>query len=100
METSENTKVADVAWISYARRRTLPRGAASCAVAPEICVEVVSMSNSVEEQTRNGDLYLAAGAIEYWLCDAKGNVRFFDKDGPLAQSRLCPLFPAKVEIPD
>ncbi len=58
------------------------------------------MSNSVEEQTRKGNLYIEAGAQEYWLCDAKGNVRFFDKDGQLAKSRLCPLFPAKVEIPD
>ena len=100
VQTSENIKVPDVAWISYSRRRTAsPRGFAYT-VAPEICVEVCSMSNVLEERMHKGQLYLQAGAEEFWLCDEKGAMRFFDASGELPQSRLCPSFPARVEIPD
>jgi hypothetical protein len=43
------------------------------------------------------DLYLKAGAVEYWLCDEAGIVRFFDKSGALDASRFCPGFPAQVQ---
>src|SRR5438105_7769820 len=45
VDTAEGTKVPDVAAMTRARRLPL-RGAASLSVAPEICVEVVSDSNS------------------------------------------------------
>ena len=58
--------VADVAWASpafmgaHGRETPLTR-------APEVCVEVVSPSNSVKELREKIDGYLAAGAEEVWI---------------------------------
>jgi len=41
-------------------------------------------------------LYFDSGALEVWLCDAGGRLRFFAPEGPLPQSRHCPDFPAEV----
>ena len=99
VETAENVKVPDVTWVSFERRRATPHEFAY-AVAPEICVEILSPTNVLEEQMHKGELYLQAGAQEFWLCDESGNLRFFSTAGPLGRSRLCPEFPVKVEIPD
>ena len=63
-------------------------------------MEVVSPTNTIEEQTRKGRLYLQAGAVEFWLCNELGEMRFIDASGPLERSRLCPDFPAKVVLPE
>ena len=99
VETTENVKVPDVTWVSFERRRNTPHEFAY-AVAPEICVEIISPTDFLEEQMHKGQLYLQAGAEEYWLCDETGAMRFFDASGELTQSRLCPQFPPRVEIPD
>ena len=99
VDTAENTKVPDVIWASFERRRAVPHEL-SWTSAPEICVEIISPSNFLEEQMHKGQLYFAAGAEEFWLCDERGTVQFFDAAGPLERSRLSPEFPAKVEIPD
>ena len=99
IETAENTKVADVAWVSRERRRRIRREV-FYASAPEICVEILSMSNGPEEMRNKRRLYLEAGAVEFWLCDEKGNLSFFSTEGPLQRSVLCPEFPPRVEIAD
>lgn len=99
VRTAENVKVPDVVWVSFDHRRRTPHEFAY-AVAPEICVEILSPSNLPEELMHKGQLYLHAGAEEFWLCDEKGAMRFFDADGELERSRLCPEFPVRVEIPD
>ena len=99
VQTAENVKVPDVVWVSLSHRRATSHEFAY-AVAPEICVEIMSPSNYLEEQMHKGHLYLQAGAKEFWLCDERGAVRFFDVDGPLEHSRLCPDFPVQVEIPE
>ncbi len=99
VETAENVKVPDVMWASFALRRSTPHEFAY-AVAPEICVEVISPTNHLEEQMHKGDLYLQAGAKEFWLCDEQGQMRFFDATGPLERSALCPEFPFRIEIHD
>lgn len=99
VETAENVKVPDVTWVSLERRRQTPHEFAY-AVAPEICVEIISPSNYLEEQLHKGELYLQAGAEEFWLCNEFGDVHFYDSTGRLERSRLCPEFPAKVEIPE
>ena len=99
VETVENTKVPDVAWVSHTRRRVTPREFAYT-VAPEICVEILSPSNLPEEMLHKGQLYLQAGADEFWLCDEHGGMRFFDAAGPLERSQLCPAFPLRIEIPE
>ena len=98
VETAENVKVPDVIWVSFERRRNTPREFAYT-IAPEICVEIISPSNMLDEQLHKGSLYLQAGAEEFWLCDDFGNMRFFDAAGALERSRVCPEFPAKVELP-
>ena len=56
VDTSDGTRVADVAWIS--RERWLPhRRSVSLPVAPEICVEILSPSNRREEMLGKMGLY-------------------------------------------
>ena len=43
--TEQGTKVADVAWISPERFKEV-RDETECSIAPEICIEVISASNS------------------------------------------------------
>ena len=45
-------------------------------VAPEICVEVVSPSNSSAEIAEKIGLYLNQGALEVWICDQNGALTF------------------------
>lgn len=42
------------------------------------------------------NLYFEAGATEVWMCRLDGVVRFFSRDGLLAQSLVCPGFPGKI----
>ena len=69
----------------------------SCSIAPEVCVEVRSPGNSNAEIASKRELYLKAGAQEYWVCDLSGHLQFFDSTGEIAKSRLCPQFPADLE---
>jgi Uma2 family endonuclease len=58
--------VADVAWGT--RQFTASRGKESPFMrAPEICLEVVSQSNSSKEMAEKRAGYLGAGAMEVWL---------------------------------
>lgn len=64
--TNAGVFVADIAWMSpaFIRRHDLETPFTS---APEICVEVVSPSNSVPELNGKRAAYLAAGAHEVWI---------------------------------
>jgi len=65
-------------------------------VAPEICVEVWSPSNTPEELEMKRRLYFDKGALEFWVCNEQGEISFFGHQGSLSQSRLCPGFPAEI----
>jgi len=68
-------------------------------IAPEICVEVFSESNTRQEMSAKKALYFEAGAEEVWLSDRKGRMFFYLKDKPetaVAASKLCPAFPKKL----
>jgi len=101
VDTVENTKVPDVVWISPERQEKV-RGHASCPVAPEICVEILSPSNPMtemmgtNERTAKRKLYFKAGALEFWLCLENGEMRFFNAQGELPKSELCPKFPTSL----
>lgn len=97
IDTTEGVKVADVAWVSRKRWASLA-DTASCSIAPEICVQVASASNSQLEIDEKRELYLAAGALEVWFCAADGRVTFNDAHGRLQRSGLCPKFPSRVRI--
>jgi Uma2 family endonuclease len=96
IDTAEGTFVADVAWATLERLKVI-EDEFSCSVAPQICVEVWSPSNTAEEIAMKRRLYLQKGAVEFWYCDNQGALTFFNCDGPLAQSVLCPEFPRQIE---
>jgi Uma2 family endonuclease len=95
IDTDEGTYVADATWVSTERFKVI-RDESSSSIAPEICVEIWSPSNSVEELEMKKRLYFEKGALEFWYCDATGQITQFDKSGELAQSKLCPQFPRQV----
>lgn len=95
IETGIGTVVADVAWASpekVKRNFDLP----SWAESPEIVVEVLSPSNSTAEIRAKPSAVFAKGALEFWVCNAKGRLAFFGPRGRLAKSRLCPELAANV----
>jgi Uma2 family endonuclease len=78
--------IADVVWCSSAflarhrEERVLE-------AAPEICVEVLSPSNSTREIDEKRTAYLAAGALEVWVVDPVGKaIAFFGPEGARAAS--------------
>ena len=95
VETADSTKVADVVWASDTMFERI-KDQASCSTAPEICVEVVSPSNTDEEIHGKKDLYFNAGAAEVWLCDEHGKLSFFTPQGGVPRSVLCPAFPSQI----
>jgi Uma2 family endonuclease len=97
IQTQEGVKAADVAWVSHERRASRPNDPVYL-IAPEICVEVVSPSNTPEELNERKGLYFEKGALEFWLCGFMGEMSFFDPGGQIPQSRLCPDFPRQVVI--
>ncbi|NJL59590.1 MAG: Uma2 family endonuclease, partial [Desulfobacteraceae bacterium] len=97
VQTADNVKVADVAWISEERFQQV-RHEIAYSLAPEICIEVMSDSNTQREMKKKTGLYLKAGAKEVWICDENGKMRFYNQSGKLKQSVLIPKFPAKIEI--
>jgi Uma2 family endonuclease len=97
IETSEGVKAADIAWVSRKRRASRPNDPVYL-IAPEICVQVMSPSNSEEELEERKRLFFEKGAVEFWVCDLLGNMTFSDGGGALVASKLCPKFQAKLEI--
>ena len=85
--TAVGVFLPDVAWASP---EFMSRHAAEFAVtqAPEICIEVVSPSNSVKELAEKRAAYLAAGAQEVWIVYPQSKrCEFYDRDGRKAHSR-------------
>ena len=78
--------VADVAWASP-QFIAAHGGENPLRHAPEICIEVVSPSNSVKELREKTDAYLAAGAQEVWIVYPQTKrCEFHGKPGPLLRS--------------
>jgi Uma2 family endonuclease len=91
--TADGIKVPDVTWISAAYAQELEaRKPLVLERAPEICVEVLSPSNSSAEMDEKRALYFEAGAHEVWICDLDGKMEFHTR----GLSRLCPLFPGQL----
>lgn len=98
VSTTDGVKGVDVVWISTARIAEARRKNLLVR-APEICVEVISPSNTRDELEEKKRLFFAAGAEEVWLCDGRGRMAFFRKAAPnqaRAASALCPKFPATL----
>jgi len=95
--TAENVKVPDVAWLSPERYEIIKPNAI-CPIAPEICIEVLSPSNTLAQMMHKKDLFIAAGAVEFWLCDDKGTLTFYDAKGIIGQSRLVAGFLSFISL--
>jgi len=92
--TELGVRVPDVAWGSAAFRAAYGE-TTPYPVAPEICVEIVSPSNSDEEMRQKTSAYFAAGAREVWLGSEDGRLRYFTHGGEQPRSQ----FPVTVELP-
>lgn len=85
IQTTEGVKVADVAWASdafieeWGTVTPFPR-------APELCIEIVSPSNSREEMRIKTALYLEAGAQEVWIVYLDSHLEIFTATGPVDSS--------------
>ena len=80
--------VADLAWSSQISPRGSERDPALMR-APELCIEVVSPSNSRKEMNEKVVAYLAAGAEEVWIVYPRSKrVEIHGKQGLMQQSRF------------
>jgi Uma2 family endonuclease len=97
IETSDGTKIADVAWRSaeFLKRNKYDDPYQE---SPEVVVEVISPSNSEKAMKSKMSLYFEKGAKEVWFCDDDGNMRFFNPQGELERSELFGEFPGHIDI--
>ena len=97
IETSKGVKVADVVWCST---QFLQRNGCETPYkeSPEICVEVISPSNSKREMNEKRKLYFERGAREVWICRENGKVEFYNRKGEIAKSDIFPQFPKEIEV--
>ncbi|MEO8350480.1 MAG: Uma2 family endonuclease [Chthoniobacteraceae bacterium] len=99
VSTADGVKGIDVTWISRTRLEAI--GEKECLTqAPEICVEVLSPSNTQREMAEKKTLLFAAAAREVWFCDGTGRMTFYTSPGSRGQksSKLCPNFPRLVRL--
>jgi len=85
VETEIGVRVPDIAWASpeLIERHGTPDNFER---APELCVEIVSPSNTAIEMREKTAAYLAAGAREVWLVREDGSVEMFDASGAIDAS--------------
>lgn len=93
--TPAGVKQADVVWMSPQRRQKMKETGDPPTLAPEICVEIMSTSNTEEEMQAKRELYLEAGAEEVWIVSEDGEIRFF-AESELEHSAIAPDVPASV----
>jgi Uma2 family endonuclease len=91
--TEIGVRVPDVAWASmeflaaHADSTPFP-------IAPEICVEITSPSNSDDEIREKIAAYLSAGAREVWIVGEDGAIAYHDASGEQSRSS----FPATMSL--
>lgn len=95
VKTKRGTKCADVAWLSIDLFEQI-QNKTETEIAPEVCVEVISMSNSQKEMKQKRKLYFEQGAKEVWTCDEYGKMSFYDENGVLEKSIMFADFPVSV----
>jgi Uma2 family endonuclease len=99
ISTADGVKAADVAWAAPECLRKL--GKKLCfPCAPEICVEVLSRSNTEREIREKTRLYFDAGAKEVWICGLDAAMTFLVPTAPRPPRRspLCARFPSRLKL--
>jgi Uma2 family endonuclease len=93
--TPEGVKSPDVVWMSPQRRQEMEKTGDPTTLAPEVCIEVLSSSNTEEEIEEKRALYLKAGAKEVWVVDEDDQIRFYS-DEEMEHSRIAPDCPSEL----
>jgi Uma2 family endonuclease len=92
LATKQGVKVPDVVWMSDERWEAMQQTGDPSTLAPEICVEVLSASNTVDELAEKRALYREIGADEVWLVEPNGRIRFF-RASEIDRSEIAPDCP-------
>ena len=85
--TSDGVKVVDVAWLSeqfiqeFEYMTPYPKS-------PELCIEIMSPSNSRAEIENKVELYLAKGASEVWVVFDLNDMQIFTHTGQIDSSKI------------
>jgi len=87
IETDIGMRVADVVWVSPERMEQ-HRDEKHFRVAPDLCVEVLSATNTQIEMAEKTAAYLAAGAKEVWIVDDNGIPEIHTSAGRVSASTL------------
>jgi Uma2 family endonuclease len=96
ISTADGVKAIDVGWLD-AGRNEIGRDIPLLTRAPEICIEILSPSNSAAEIAEKRVLYFDAGAAEVWICNRDGSFAFFSApDRQVPRSVICRLFPERI----
>jgi Uma2 family endonuclease len=96
ISTADGVKAIDVGWLD-ASRNEIGQDIPLLMRAPEICIEILSPSNSAAEIAEKRLLYFDAGAGEVWICNRDGSLAFFSApDHQIERSIICPLFPERI----
>ncbi|MFM8332291.1 MAG: Uma2 family endonuclease [Candidatus Methylumidiphilus sp.] len=95
--TSDGVKAPDVTLASLAYHARHLHDLGYVSEAPEICIEVMSPSNSWQEMQDKMPLYFEVGALEVWIVDVDGTITFFAPGNQLLpQSMLIPEAPQSI----
>ena len=95
LSTADGVKAIDVAWLARGRTE-VDRGDLVLEIAPEICVEILSPSNTAEEIAEKRALYFEAGAREVWICELDGRLSFYCGGELCEDSEICCRFPNQI----
>jgi lipopolysaccharide transport system ATP-binding protein len=96
IQTHDGIRMADVAWISYARRSTLCREPAYSG-APEICVHLPGPERAESEVHKTMGILFKTGAVENWLCDPLGKLKVIRSHANTGE-RMIGSLPAEIDL--
>ncbi len=95
LATPEGVKAPDVVWMSRERREKMRATGDPSTLAPEVCVEVMSTSNTNEEMQKKRARYRTIGAEEIWVVSEDGAIRFYAEE-EIDHSAIAPGCPNRV----
>jgi Uma2 family endonuclease len=85
--TDRGVRAPDVVWMPTERWNAC-KGRSPLQTVPDVCVEVISPSNTREEIAMKVGAYLRGGASEVIVIGLKGDVEFFGSEGKRTASAL------------
>ena len=98
VSTSDGVKLVDAGWMTRVRFEPM-REFVCFERAPEICIEVLSASNTRREIDERRTLFFEIGCVEFWTVGLSGELRFSNVDqADIPRSLLCPAFPIRIVI--